>query len=407
MRSLLVFAVILLVAVSACFSTPKVGATEVGGNFWFRYHLDRMDESTQRSAFAVERGYIGLAHRWSPEVGGQMTVNVFSSPDAAGMTGWNFELRDAYLDLGYLIPNGKLRVGLQKNYFGTVYDWKYMTVRRSLADAVGVVQERDYGVALLGMISEGMGEWTLSVMNGEGFSSGLTPLYADKQPAVMANIRFTPMMETMLGFSFLRDKRYVYSWDSPSYDPLHRLSYEDRTAISVVGRWGGGPISLLGEYIYYDYPIPDRENTSQAANVKGSGFSIFPKMRLTEKMEVVGRYDTWDPDKDSDQALWTPGTTAAMSSQYPVPSPWWPPTDYQSKYYLVKHNVYVVGFNYNITDRMEGEPGVLLQVNWQRMDPQEDLEWYDPATEDTGTMTLDAVDSFIFQLRWGWGALDF
>jgi hypothetical protein len=401
MKSSVVFLLALLVAVSPCLSMPDIGKTEVGGNFWFRYHLDRMDESTQRSAFTVERGYIGLGHRWTPQVGGQMTLNVFSSPDASGMTGWNVELRDAYVDLGYFIPNGKIRAGLQKNYFGTVHDWKYMTVRRSLADAVGVVRERDYGIAFLGTFSEGMGEWSIGIMNGEGFSSGMTPAYADKQPAIMANVRFTPIVETMVGFSVLRDKRYVYDWDYFTYDVGSRIGYEDRTAMSVVAKWGSGPMSVLGEYLYHDYPIPDREDPSLPTNVKGSGFSIVPKMRLTEKMEIVGRYDTWDPDKDSDCPIWEGGSVGALTSGAPVPEPWWLPSDYDSKYYFVKHNVYVVGFNYNITERMEGDPGVLLQVNWQRMDPQEDIAILEPDDQ------VDAIDSFVFQVRWGWGGLDF
>jgi hypothetical protein len=363
-----------------------------------RYHLERMDESTKRSSFNVERGYIGLAHTWSPDVSGQMIFNVFSSPDQSDVSGWNFELRDAYLDLHFLVPNGKVRVGLQKNYFGTVYDWKYMTVRRSLADAVGIVEERDYGVALLGTIPEGMGEWSVGIMNGEGFSSGMSPAYADRQPAIMANLRLMPVRETMFGLSMLRDKRYVYRWDQVGY--ASSIGYESRTAISVLGRWGSGPISVSGEYLYYDYPIPAREDWNQAVNVKGTGFSVFPKMRVTEKMEIVGRYDMWDPDKDSDQAIWPGEAPARMSSEYlSIPEVWWLPGDYDPTYYLVKHNVYVVGFNYNITERMTGEPGVLLQVNWERMDPQEDIA--------NAEAPLDAIDSFVFQVRWGWGGLEF
>jgi hypothetical protein len=56
-----------------------------------------------------------------------------------------------------------------------------------------------------------------------------------------------------------------------------------------------------------------------------------------------------------------------------------------------------VGLNYNITERMTGVPGVIFQVNWQRMDPQEEI----------GDAELDPVDSFVLQVRWGWGGLSF
>jgi hypothetical protein len=398
MRSALVVLAILMLGASVAFSSPEIGQTEFGGDFWFRYHRDQTDEATQQSTFSVERGYFGVGHAWSPQVNGQMTINFFSSSDGFDYTGWDFELRDAYLNLHYFIPGGKIRVGLQKNYFGTVHDWKYMTLRRSLADAVGVVKERDYGIAFLGMIPNGLGEWTIGVMNGEGFSSGLSPAYADKQPGVMANLRIMPMMETMINLSFLRDKRYVYPWLTTTYD--NSIGYEDRTAFSFTGKVGRGPFSLMGEYLQYDYPIPDPDNPdNEAVNVTGTGFMIFPTFRLTPKLDLVGRYDSWDPDTDSDDGIWQAPYAGTLSSGFEsVPQPWWLPTDYDQRYYFVKHSVYVVGFNYNITDRMEGEPGVLLQFNWQRIDPGEDIVNMEP---------LDQIDSFMVQVRWGWGGLDF
>ena len=418
MRRMLLILAVVLACVTTAVATPQTGKTEVGGNFWFRYHLDRIDQSTQRSGFNVERGYIGLGYRWNPQVSGQMTINVFSSPDGLGLTGWDFELRDAYVNLKYFVPNGKMRIGLQKNYFGTVYDWKYLTARRSFADAVGVARERDYGVALMGMMPNGMGEWMLCAMNGEGFSSGVAPEYADKQPGIMANVRIVPMTETMVGFSLLRDKRRVFCWDyeddqlAGMFGDGGSIGYETLTAFSFVGRIGSGPINILGEYLYCDYPIPDRQDDTKSINVKGTGFSVLPMMRLTEKLDLVGRYDSWDPDKDSEHpigqvARWTETGEGGeiLAQHFAYPTAWWIPDEYMPQYYHVKHDVYVAGLNYNITKRMEGQPGVIIQVNWQRMEPKEDLEWFDET--DSGKISLDPVDSFIFQVKWGWGGLDF
>jgi len=388
-QTLLILSVLLVV--STCLAAPEAGRTQVAGDFWFRYHVDRQDDSTQRSAFTVERGYFGLGYKWNDRVDGQMTINVFSSADQSG---WDFELRDAYLNLYYFVPNGKMRVGLQKNYFGTVHDWKYLTVRRSLADAVGVVSERDYGVAFLGTLPDYGAEWTLAIMNGEGYSSGFNPPYADRQPGFMASFRFVPMTETTVGFSFLKDKRYVWRWGEVGYGSS--IGYEDRTAYCFLARFGRGPLSVLGEYLIYDYPIPSREDWNEPVNVTGTGFMVFPTLRVTDKLDIVARYDMWDPDKDSDDPIWQP--PSGFTSTMDTPEPWWVPQNYRDpRYYYVKHNVYVFGFNYNITKRMEGEPGVTLQVNWQRMDPEEEM----------AGQTLDPFDSFIFQVRWGWGGLDF
>jgi hypothetical protein len=395
MKCTLFFLAVTVLALSTCFGTPEVGGTEVGGDFWFRYHLDIVDESTQRSAFNVERGYVGLGHTWTPQVSGQMTINVFTSPAELEIGSWQFELRDAYVNLGYWVPHGKTRLGLQKNYFATVYDWKYMTVRRSFADETGVVQERDYGLAFLGTIPDGMGEWSLALMNGEGFTSGLSPLWADKQPSFMANIRLMPIMETVIGLSFLADKRWVYPWDDLTY--ANRIEYGNRTAFSLMARGGSGPFSLLAEYLYHDYPIPDRDDPeNKAMNVTGQGFSIFPTVRLSEKFDLVGRWDFWDPDKDSDHPIWLP-PEGCVIPECEVPRQWWVPAGYDAQYYYTKHYVYVLGFNYNITERIKGTPGVIFQFNWQRMDPKESFWEYE----------LDPVDSYVFQVRWGWGGLDF
>ena len=393
------YVVVAVLAAFLCFSTalasPEVGKTAWGGDFWFGYQMDRVDESTQQSAFGVHRGYIGLSYGWSPEVSGQMTINVFSSPRTLG---WTFELVDAYVDWMRFVPNGKMRIGLQKNYFASVYDWKDLTVRPSFAEAVGIVEERDYGIAFLGWIPNEMGEWGICLMNGEGYSSGFNPPYADKQPGVMLNVRLSPARQTTVGFSLLRDRRYVYPWPTQA-DGVYESSigYEPVTAFSFLAGYGSGPFTVSGEYLYYDYYISDRDNPDEPLNVKGAGFTIFPRVRVSEKLEVVGRYDSWDPDKDCSDPIWDDPTWGTADYENPhAPGMWWLPRRYAPEYYYVKHDVYVVGFNYNITERKEGKEGVILQFNWQRLDPKEQY----------ANVTLDPVDSFVFQVKWGWGDLD-
>ena len=96
------------------------------------------------------------------------------------------------------------------------------------------------------------------------------------------------MRETVVGLSVLKDKRYVHPWDQSVFSRENSIAYEDRTAFSVMGRVGTGPFSLLGEYLYYDYPIPDRDDPANCSvNVKGTGFSVFPMLRVTEQFDIV------------------------------------------------------------------------------------------------------------------------
>jgi hypothetical protein len=247
----------------------------------------------------------------------------------------------------------------------------------------------------MGAISQDMGEWALGIMNGEGYTSGPSPQYATNTPAFIANLRLMPVTEATVGVSFLWDERNVYTWENAAYTDEELLGKKSRTAISAMARYGRGFFNVLGEYLYYDHPIPDRDNPQTGTqNVKAMAFTVFPVVRLTQQLDLVGRYDYWDPDSDSDKSIWNaPGDWTGAT-----PSPWWVPREYAPGYYYVKHNVYALGFNYNITERMKGDPGVILQVNWQRMSPSEDLG-------EQGN--LDDTDYFTAQLRWGWGGLEY
>lgn len=86
------------------------------------------------SEFAVKRGYLRWEHQFIDKIKSRVTLDIFPTDKEGYHYGAGLKLKDAYVDFKYLIPEGKFRIGLQKNYFGHIYDWEYPTVEKSLAD---------------------------------------------------------------------------------------------------------------------------------------------------------------------------------------------------------------------------------------------------------------------------------
>ena len=121
----------------------ELGTTKLKAYTWFRYTMGKENGRLKESQFAVKRGYLRWEYTFSDGVKSRVTVDLFSSnkdPHGAGL-----KLKDAYVDLKYLIPNGKIKVGLQKTYFGLIYDWDYLPIEKSLEDKQKLVAsgERD------------------------------------------------------------------------------------------------------------------------------------------------------------------------------------------------------------------------------------------------------------------------
>ena len=134
----------------------KEGESQLKAYSWFRYTYEQENAVTNMSEFAVKRGYLRWEHQFTNRIKSRFTVDFFTDddyPDGAGI-----KIKDAYVDFNYLIPDGKIRIGLQANYFGHVYDWKGYTIERSFPNKENVVASRDFGISIGGNIIKDYGE---------------------------------------------------------------------------------------------------------------------------------------------------------------------------------------------------------------------------------------------------------
>lgn len=332
---------IVLGLMSVIFSVVPViaGQTQFEAYNWMRYTMElekeNDDYATQESQWALKRGYLRWKHKFTDRIDTRVNIDLFSSDDGRvdrvettkitdidstehtvikkvklKKNGADIKLKYAYVKLGYLIPQGDITVGLQKFYFGTIYEWKYMTIEKSLEDAEKVCASADYGVSLGGYLPQGYGTWRLQAVNGEGYKH--TGGDVNTEPAYVADLRFIPIPGLTLGGSAL-------------YENTGSKPFKKRQWFSISPSFTSGPIDIWVNFLTGETGDKDKPTKKQ-------GYMIFPSVKLTPNFEVLARYDHWDPDTDKDDD---------------------------------GHNRYIAGFNYHLCKREKGKPGVMVQVNWQ------------------------------------------
>jgi len=330
---------IVINAVVVLFVSSAIGAqTQFYGENWFRYSQVLLDSETQASQFGIERIYLRYNHVHTDNLDSRITLEFFSSDSENDANGAGLKLKDAYVNFKGIIPEGEITVGLQKQYFGRVYDWEYWPIEKAMGEKYKVIHgSRDYGVSVGGYLPQGYGTWRLEAINGEGYKKVGDMI--NTELAYVADLRVIPMVGLTVGGSAIMEN----TGNGP---------YERRLYYTGLGRYARGPIDVWAQYLGGEQGDPD-DPTSQM------GYMIFPTFHLGSlldvDLELLGRFDYWDPDTDQDD-----------DGSY----------------------MYLGGFNYYFSRQEKGTPGVMLQVAFVRKQPEhEDAE---------------PTDKVMLQLRWEW-----
>lgn len=320
----------------------QVGAIEskVSMELWNRYTADLNGTEITKSYFSLERGYLGIEPTFSEKIKGRFTLDFFSSDKFEDGVG--IKLKYAYLDFAMPVSDMSLQAGLIKTYFGTIYDWSYVTIQKSFDDKEKTVSSADYGISATGLLPAGFGEYAISLYNGEGYNKAGGDI--DANPAFAFNLRLIPLTGITLGGSVLyEDHSLIADADSTVSDTV-------RMVYTGMGRVAFGPVDILAQYAAKDMD-----------GSLGAGFMVMPVVKIGRivsavDMELVGRYDSYDKNTDA----------AETDDSY---------------------SRIVAGFNWNIFKNPDdGKPMVFVQTNWERT-----------MYEDT---SKDAADNVAVQLRY-------
>jgi hypothetical protein len=202
--------------------------TKLSGEMWGRWTYETAKYKNTQSEYvnklsknyiSLERGYLGLETSFTANTKARFTVDMFST-DATyqipgdvvmpidtlkntTIDGAGLKLKYGYVEFGNLFPIQEmfLTVGLQKTYFGTIYDWNYALIEKAPTDLYKVVNSSDYGITLNGFIPQGWGEYAFGIYNGEGYKKVGASLSDNTDFAYLANLRLTPISGVTVGGS--------------------------------------------------------------------------------------------------------------------------------------------------------------------------------------------------------------
>jgi hypothetical protein len=297
--------VILALILTLC-GIAAAQTTKLSGEFWSRWSLQQSrnsatgDDEITKNYLALERGYLGLETAFGEDTKARFTVDLFST-DSVG-DGAGLKLKYAYVDFANRIPitDMTLSAGLQKVYFGSIYDWDYSLIGKAPADEYKLANSSDYGLSLNGYLPSGIGSYALGIYNGEGYKKYGTALKDNTDYAYLANLRLTPISGLSLGGSFMvnsAERENLLSDDS--LNP----KYEQQMLTDALVRYVIGPLDMMAEYLIKDVKHAD---SFAASDYTASGVMIFPTLNLKSFMgydiQLLGRYDMWDESDREDSS---------------------------------------------------------------------------------------------------------
>ena len=303
--------------------------TKLTMELWNRWTYQMIGGDVTKNEMALKRGYFRLEPKFSENIKGRFNVDFFSDDDNKVADGTGLKIKYAYLDFNNLLPikESTLTVGLMKTYFGTIYEWNYTTIDGDPSDKYKFVSSTDFGFGVSGKIPNGFGSYDLAVYNGEGYKKVGRNINTDMNYA--ANLRITPVAGVTLGGSYM----FRSENDSEADDR------EEYNLIAGIGKFAFGPVSLLAEYLYKVKSLPHAD--PEEDDVTTSVISIMPVYNIHDKIELLARYDIYDPDIDNDNDV---------------------------------ENTIIAGLNYYIMRDAKNKPILFVQTNYQMTQFEDDSE---------------------------------
>jgi len=304
--------------------------TKLSGEFWGRWINETAQKKDASGAYtdkvisnylSLERGYFGLETKFSESTKARFTIDIFTTDKTheyqastindstqttlpiepatlttttktGSLDGAGLKIKYAYVDFGKLIPvpDMVLSAGMQKVYFGTIYDWNYTLIGKAPTDEYKVANSADLGVTLNGFLPQGYGEYALGVYNGEGYKKVASSLKENTDFAYLANLRLTPIPGITVGGSYMMN---TVGRSEALDGGVKNASYEEQNLMDGVVRLAYGPVDVWGEYISKAVKYPNETSSSKTKEYTATGLSIFPIISLKEflpyDIQLVGR----------------------------------------------------------------------------------------------------------------------
>jgi len=279
--------------------------TKLEMELWNRMsYVDDGSEADPETSFSVERGYFTLKPTLSDNVSARFTLDFFSSDKDTNGAG--LKMKYAFLDFKNILPLPKstLSVGLTKNYFGYIYDWKYETIEKDPADLWKFASSTDYGIVLSGQVPAAKLSYNLGVYNGEGYKKSGSKV--NTEYAYLANVRIKPVEMLELGGTFSMNTNKAASIEEivdedGTGEYIDNPDHEAHTSFAALAKFKMSGVTLLGQFLGKTVEL---DNDDDAEDVSSQAISVLAMFNLKDvadlNMDLVGRYDMYDPNTDND-----------------------------------------------------------------------------------------------------------
>lgn len=236
---------------------------------------DTGDPATQGAqGFDVTRVYFGAEITRGERFGARIIFDV--GRDEANAKEWVF-LKYGYAEVKRLAPGVKVQAGMIPLPWIVNYDsfWGQRYVAKAFTDQFKVLKAADFGVGALGEHAKKRVDWHAVVINGEGFDNpGI-----DRTIAGQLRLTVDPLAGgeknnlPLTGF---------VAYETPPEGGDASLVYVGAAGFRM-------PYVLLwGEYV-----------GTSTGDTSGGGFSATVMPRVPKVVNVILRYDHWDPDTDA------------------------------------------------------------------------------------------------------------
>ena len=307
---------------------PSQGVPELSfnGYQWLRYTAGYDNQKFIKSAFSVERTYITTkvkADDYEAELTLDMpntqygqVVNAAAVP-AQGAVDWASWVKSAFVDFKTLPllkeADIRIRLGVQKSYFGTIDTWSYQLIDKAMEDTLKVADSANQGIALIGTIPFGFGDYQVAMYNGNGYKK----IEDNLGKMLMGSINVVPLVGISVRGSYAVNNIGENRWTDGAPDTK---LYQQTSRGAVVISLASGPIESYFEGL--------EQQTKKATGKSGilQGFSGYLGVKIMDPLQICLRFDTINPDTEVERD---------------------------------EYNVYYAGVNYKIQEK------VLLQVNYQ------------------------------------------
>lgn len=208
-------------------------------------------------------------------------------------------IKDAYLKWNDIFDGSNLLIGIQPTPSFTVAEkhWGYRSLEKTLQDLKGFVPSRDFGVALMGQISES-NKFNYVVMFGN--NSANSP-ETDKYKRYYASVDFSPIKNFTVALT--GDFKSRASIDDPN-NANEKLANNTILGSLFLGyaekeNFTFG-IETVMQINQNGWQSPNLSGPVEVKNINTLGLSIFSSVWITESIVPVLRYDFFDANIDGE-----------------------------------------------------------------------------------------------------------